>query len=353
MTVLIRASAILHVSTCLLVLLLSLRCAPLSHGAKARHVMLWLGAAALPVLAGRLYDLKRFGHIFVTGQSRWISGLGSDPLFRHLPPLPAHFPFQHPFYEGVIGVLFSPAKSIFIYDPLLLPCMAAGALLWKRLTPPVRWITSAALLDLLLHLALTGKLDFWHGDWSWGARYHLTPVHLLELAILPAMLYRAITLRGPAARLIIVLIVGALAVQLLAVAMPVEVEIAGEQLTSPVACDPSDWNSKLGFRLGRRIRNLSCLENGGGDIDCPQQIARSAQKQYPQCAAVAAVLRNVDHLAFFPFNPEHNPASKHLELVVWLSFLAMAVAGALTCGIKVSNSLRLSAAAIKGDVAAT
>ena len=35
------------------------------------------------------------------------------------PTLPANFPWSTPFHEGVLGPLFKPEKSIFLFDPLL------------------------------------------------------------------------------------------------------------------------------------------------------------------------------------------------------------------------------------------
>ena len=46
--------------------------------------------------------------------------------------LPPNYPFIWSPEVGIWGVLFSPAKSIFIYDPLLVPCLGICIFYWRK-----------------------------------------------------------------------------------------------------------------------------------------------------------------------------------------------------------------------------
>ena len=88
---------------------------------------------ALPIYAlftilERLYNFYRFGSwtqtylpIFVREQRL------QDPT------LPANFPWSTPFHEGVLGALFKPEKSIFLFDPLLALALIADGLVMEAL----------------------------------------------------------------------------------------------------------------------------------------------------------------------------------------------------------------------------
>lgn len=97
---------------------------------------------------------------------------------------------------GLVGLLFSPGKSIFVFAPL--------ALLVPFLFPKfVRRDPLAALyvtLQLSLWFVLHAKLQSWYGAWGWGPRHFVTVAGLLllpVLACLPEMIARR-RLRLPA-----------------------------------------------------------------------------------------------------------------------------------------------------------
>ena len=77
-------------------------------------------ATALPVylffgLLDRLYQFYRFGFgsVFVT----YITIIGRETRMRN-PSLPPNYPFETPWHVGFFGALFTPEKSIFLFDPL-------------------------------------------------------------------------------------------------------------------------------------------------------------------------------------------------------------------------------------------
>ncbi len=67
-----------------------------------------------------------------------------------IPTLPANFPWSTPFHVGVLGALFQPEKSIFLFDPLLVLAIALLHDLWKRLSPELRAYGVSSLLLLLM-----------------------------------------------------------------------------------------------------------------------------------------------------------------------------------------------------------
>ena len=330
MAVLVRASAAIHLLTAGLFLLMTLRQERVPVRDAFWRAAWWTGGAAPLVLAGRLFDYLRYGSPWVTGQSMWLAHVNSDPLYAGLATLPPGFPFNHPASEGILGVLVSPAKSLFLYDPLLLPCLLVAAYAWKRLDRYVRAVAVVALINLTLHLLLTSRLDFWHGDMAWGARYHVSSVHLLLVALLPVFVQRSLkATRGWSVAAWSVIVVSTL-VQILAVSMPAGVEIAAEDFQEPVICLPDEWNSRLEFRLGARVRDLYCHATGTEAASCPEQIARAAERAHPaECRDMIEQFRKVDRLAFFPFNTAHEILGYRKELLLWCLLAGGALVGAL------------------------
>jgi hypothetical protein len=104
------------------------------------------------------------------------------------PTLPANFPWTTPFWEGVLGPLFKPEKSIFLFDPLLVLALLLLVMLWKRLSPEVRAYGLASLLLLLVYICFYAKYTYWAGDFAWGDRYVSTSVEMATLLSVPLLL---------------------------------------------------------------------------------------------------------------------------------------------------------------------
>jgi hypothetical protein len=116
-----------------------------------------LGAGPIVAALG-WYDWARFGSPFLTGYARWEG-------------------FSTPVWVGVVGFLFSPGKSIFVYTPLflLLPFWGPGFIR--------RFPSFSALLGALVlcHLVLFGAWWVWWGAWAWGPRFIVPILPLLVL----------------------------------------------------------------------------------------------------------------------------------------------------------------------------
>jgi len=135
----------------------------------------------------RLYNFYRFGSLTQT-----YIPIFARELRLHDPTLPANFPWSTPFHEGVLGALFKPEKSIFLFDPLLALALLLLALLWKRLAIEVRAYAVTSLLLLVGYISFYARYTYWAGDFAWGDRYVATAVEMVALIAAPLLLrYRA------------------------------------------------------------------------------------------------------------------------------------------------------------------
>src|SRR6202140_2438647 len=135
----------------------------------------------------RLYSFYRFGSLTQT----YIPIFARESRLQD-PTLPADFPWSTPFHEGVLGALFKPEKSIFLFDPLLALTLLLLALLWKRLAVEVRAYAVTSLALLLGYICFYARYTYWAGDFSWGDRYVSTAVEMVVLIAIPILLrYRA------------------------------------------------------------------------------------------------------------------------------------------------------------------
>jgi hypothetical protein len=143
---------------------------------------------ALPVyvffgLLDRLYQFYRFGSFFNT----YITVIGRETRLRD-PSLPPNYPFETPLHTGLFGALFTPEKSIFLFDPLLILMILLCAVAWKRFSPVVRAYIVMSCPLLLAYLCFYARYTVWSGDFAWGDRYVSTTVELAALLAVPLLL---------------------------------------------------------------------------------------------------------------------------------------------------------------------
>jgi hypothetical protein len=149
-------------------------------------------ATAIPVfcffgLLDRLYQFYRFGSFTNT----YVSVVARETLQRH-PDWPKAYPFETPFHIGFFGALFTPEKSIFLFDPLLILATLIAILGWKRFNSAVRAYTISSGLLLLAYICFYARYTVWSGDDAWGDRYVSTSVEFAALLAIPLLLrYRA------------------------------------------------------------------------------------------------------------------------------------------------------------------
>ncbi len=142
------------------------------------------------LLVDRLYQFYRFGSFTNT----YVSLAAREQRLQD-PTLPVNFPWSTPFFEGVLGPLFKPEKSIFLFDPLLILTLVLLLVLWRRISPEVRAYAAASLLLLLGYICFYAKYTYWAGDFAWGDRYVSTSVELAAMLSVPLLLHFRAELR--------------------------------------------------------------------------------------------------------------------------------------------------------------
>ena len=147
-------------------------------------------ATALPVylffgLLDRLYQVYRFGFksVFVT----YITIIGRETRMRN-PSLPPNYPFETPWHVGFFGALFTPEKSIFLFDPLIVLMILLCVVAWKRFSPDVKAYAIMSCPLLLAYMSFYARYTVWSGDFAWGDRYVSTAVELASLLAVPLLL---------------------------------------------------------------------------------------------------------------------------------------------------------------------
>lgn len=121
-------------------------------------------ALALGIIA--LYNTVRFGGPLATGYD-----LGLDPGFTA------------PLLLGAAGMLFSPYRGLFWYNPVLLLALPGAIMLYRR----ERKLTLTIGLLVLGQLLAYGSWWSWHGGIVWGPRFLIPVLPLLMLALAPVV----------------------------------------------------------------------------------------------------------------------------------------------------------------------
>ena len=133
----------------------------------------------LPILAfvgvDRYYQFYRFGE-FLTTYAKQI-----NECFESF-GYPSQYPFGYDFITGFTGPLFSPEKSIFLFDPFLVFLLVFVVTSWRRLMPVQALVLFCLALSLLGLTAAFATTYFWTGgNGAWGPRHHLVPVEVMCL----------------------------------------------------------------------------------------------------------------------------------------------------------------------------
>ena len=131
----------------------------------------------------RLYSYYRFGSLTQTYLPIFAREMKAQD-----PSLPANFPWSTPLHEGVLGALFKPEKSIFLFDPLILLAIVLIVVLWKRLDGVVRAYVISSVVLLIGYLCFYARYTYWAGDFAWGDRYVSTAVQMVGMLSVPLLL---------------------------------------------------------------------------------------------------------------------------------------------------------------------
>ena len=224
---------------------------------RVRGRELWLrmvayGKVAVPVylvfgIAERWYNLYRFGSWTQT----YIPIFAREQRLQD-PSLPANFPWSTPFHEGVLGALFKPEKSIFLFDPLLVLALVLFVMLWTRLSSEVRAYGVTALLLLVGYIVFYARYTYWSGDFAWGDRYVSTAAEMVALLAVPLMVQHRPNLKAWVRVAGVVVIATSLVIQIASLAFWLPLEIYQmETLGHPTFVIALRCKNIVAFALGK------------------------------------------------------------------------------------------------------
>jgi hypothetical protein len=183
------------------------------------RTLLWLILSLVVLGMVPAYNYARFGNPLNDGYAEYWEVYGGL--------------FANPFLTGLLGTLFSPGFSVFLYTPILI------ASLFALFDPATRKqlgvIGYGILAATAIHLIIYSKHTLWSGSgWLWGTRYH---VSIIPLLLLPAALFATHASR-PFRRALIAIAI-----------LSVGVQIAGWSLNTGLERyqRPQDWDSRFGM----------------------------------------------------------------------------------------------------------
>jgi hypothetical protein len=128
-----------------------------------RETILFLTPLALALAANAWYNDLRFGSLFGSGY--------------------AEASWNNPLLYGLYGLLFSPGKGVFLYNPVILLSPVGLPLLGRRHRAEALLIAFLTLTYLLFY----APYNFWSGGWNWGPRFLLPLLPFLTLATAPLL----------------------------------------------------------------------------------------------------------------------------------------------------------------------
>ncbi|MBZ5682617.1 MAG: hypothetical protein LAO24_21195 [Acidobacteriia bacterium] len=199
------------------------------------------------LLIDRAYQFYRFGSFTNT----YVSLFAKEQRLQD-PTLPLNFPWSTPFHEGVLGPLFKPEKSIFLFDPLLILAILLLVVLWKRLLPEVRAYAATSLLLLAGYISFYARYTYWAGDFAWGDRYVSTAVEMAALLAVPLLLRHRLDVPRLIWRTGIVFLATSFVIQIASLAFWLPLEIYQmESLGHPTFVIALRFKNIAAFALGK------------------------------------------------------------------------------------------------------
>jgi hypothetical protein len=189
---------------------------------------------AIPVygvffLVDRAYQFIRFG----SWTDTYVAVLAREQRQMN-PALPFSFPFDGHWFQGgidsgLLGPLFAPEKTIFLFDPMFPLALLLTTLLWKQLSSGTKAFLVASFMLLAAYLVLYGRYDSWAGDYAWGDRYISSAVELVALLAVPLLLRYRQSLSQPVWFLGLIITISSVFIQWASLAFWLPLEIGQMQ----------------------------------------------------------------------------------------------------------------------------
>ena len=248
------------------------------------------------------YNYVRFGSVFESGYVlSTATSLGGHGLFESS-PLPT-----------LAAMLFSPGKSIFLYNPVLLlfPLCVYG--FYRRHKVVALAITAAIISNFVFHSFFTA----WAGDYAWSIRYQ---VPVLAFLVLPVVLLFSKPMKSTIKILVILLISISCVIQLASVVYKFELEFI-QNPNHNIIPDAYIWDWSQSH-LRKRFYNIWGHLSNNRDFSSIEVIDEEpllVKRNFSEEA-----VRNAYCINFFPFKAKSMPPSAKLFyplLCIWLVLL--------------------------------
>ncbi len=208
---------------------------------------------AVFLLLDRVYQYIRFG----SWTSTYVDFFAKEQR-RLDPSLPASFPFNgHWFaggiHSGLLGPLFAPQKSIFLFDPLFALALVLSVLLWWHLPAVLRAFFVASSGLVALYICFYARYLWWAGDFAWGDRYISSAVELASLLAVPLLMRYRDSLGKAVQRFGVAVLAVSTAIQCASLAFWLPLEIyQTQELRRPAFIVLLRFENIAAFALGKR-----------------------------------------------------------------------------------------------------
>ena len=260
-----------------------------------------LGTAGFIVACG-WYNYARFGSVFESGYPLGMAtGLGGHKMFESelLPTLAA--------------MLFSPGKSIFLYNPVLLLLPFCFYSFYRK----HKAVTVAVSFAVIANFILSGFYTPWAGDYAWSIRYQ---VAILPFLVLPLVELFNRSLKNAAKTVIISIIAVSCVIRAASLVYNFNLEFVQNPNHHLIPDDYVwDWSqSHLLKRFENIVRHIS------GKRDFSSVKVTDEEPLLLKYNHSEEAVRSAYHINFFPFKAKNRqPAGKlfYPLLCIWLVLL--------------------------------
>jgi len=236
--------------------------------------------------------------------------------------------------EALFAPFISPEKSIFLYDPLILPCLILLFVCWKYLSQYIKWYAIATIVGFLLHVYIYSWTPGWINQGAWGARYHVTSIHLLLIPLIPLLIQGAIKQISQGKNLRSkVLTWGSRAVIVLAIC----IQVSSITIDGAVEAYQQQLGIGSSLRIGQRFKNISTLLING-TVESKVNVIQV--EDVAKATAIKEQIANRTGWNILPFlyqkKSEKSPLNKVIPILIVLWGLILVAAVGSTIWIFIS-----------------
>ena len=159
----------------------------------------------------------------------------------------------------VLAPFLSPEKSVFLYDPILIPCLILLFVCWRLMSRYHKWYVIATTVSFFLHVYIYSWSSGWLKLQTWGARYHLTPLHLLLIPLIPLLVRGAIKQIGKSKDILSKILILSARV---AIVLAICIQLSSVVIDSSVEANQQRAGFGSRWRLIQRWQNIAALSSG-------------------------------------------------------------------------------------------